>query len=369
MKKIGEFLLENRFTRLLATLLFFAVLGVPLFAIGIRAINQDWNLPDDLMHMTPLFHFLVCFVAQFLGDLMNVDSIFNNAFVTFLKRVIFFGVSLGAILFGVGMVVATGALSHIVNENGSVFWIGMCIAKLYAPTFAFAAYVFEYISLSNHGHRASRKKRLPFIYPITLVGSFLISFILALIFKLAGAGGGVITTVLPLLVLVPIGISIFACFKTGTWPFEEGYYSVGGYSGSTGNRGSSGGTGGTNGPVNQSLPEDRGCEKLRAALRNMYGTSGSHSSDGWGISFSYKATLSTCTQGRVVWSISCSVTSRKSDPSDPNNWLRKKNQDDWMRSEKESIRSFIRSQTESQIRDLSSRYRTYGGSWSVDVRI
>ncbi|MBE6604936.1 MAG: hypothetical protein E7639_04440 [Ruminococcaceae bacterium] len=126
-------------------------------------------------------------------------------------------------------------------------------------------------------------------------------------------------------------------------------------------------SGGSNAPVNQNLPEDKGCEKLRSRLKDMYGTS--HTNENYGLRYSYKATLSTCRQGNVVWSASITVLSRKSDPSDPNDWQRKDFQDKWLKEEKERIRSFLISQTSSVIQDLAKHYKTYGGSWSVSVRI
>ncbi|MBR3863011.1 MAG: hypothetical protein IKM42_05080 [Clostridia bacterium] len=126
--------------------------------------------------------------------------------------------------------------------------------------------------------------------------------------------------------------------------------------------GNASGGGSTNAPVKQNLPEDSGCEKLRSRLKGMYGLSGSYG-DYLGFRFSYKAALSTCRQGSVVWNVSISASGMRSSYPD------KHMQEDYFKSKKEEIRSFIVSQTESVIRGLADQYKTYGGSWTVTVRI
>lgn len=118
----------------------------------------------------------------------------------------------------------------------------------------------------------------------------------------------------------------------------------------------------TNTPVNKDLPEDRGCEKLRSRLKGMYGLSGSYG-DYLGFSFSYKATLATCRQGSVVWNVSITASAMRSD------YPVKGMQEKYFKEKKEEARSFIISQTKSVIEGLAPQYKTYGGSWTITVRI
>ncbi len=130
---------------------------------------------------------------------------------------------------------------------------------------------------------------------------------------------------------------------------------------------SSGSSGGTNAPVKQNLPEDKGCEKLRSQLKSKHSYPIQY--ENYGIAFTCRVSLSTCSQGRVVWEVSTTVTKRTSDPSDPNNWQRKQWQEDYLKEKKQELRNTLTSEAEYAIRDLANHYRTYGGSWSVTVRI
>jgi len=133
-----------------------------------------------------------------------------------------------------------------------------------------------------------------------------------------------------------------------------------------GGDGSSGG-GTTNAPVNRNLPEDKGCEKLRSQLKGKHSYPFNYSN--YGIAFTCRVSLATCSQGRVVWEVSTTVTKRESDPSDPNNWQRKQWQDDYLKEKKEELRQTLTSDARYAIEDLARHYRTYGGSWSISVRI
>ena len=130
---------------------------------------------------------------------------------------------------------------------------------------------------------------------------------------------------------------------------------------------SSSGGGGTNAPVKQDLPEDKGCEKLRSQLKSKHSYPFRY--ENYGIAFTCRVSLAACSPGRVVWEVSTTVTKRTSDPSDPNNWQRKQWQEDYLKEKKQELRSTLTSDAEYAIRDLANRYRTYGGSWSVTVRI
>jgi hypothetical protein len=122
-----------------------------------------------------------------------------------------------------------------------------------------------------------------------------------------------------------------------------------------------GGSGGTNAPVNQNLPEDSGCEKLRKRLNSSYWKSGSDTS--FGFTVYYKATLTACRKGYVSWSVSLS-TKGGSDTV-----IGREHDENHLRQCKSTFERWLRDETNSIIQDLAKYYRTYGGSWTVSIRI
>lgn len=235
-------MLSNRFWRFLTAILLFVIIIVPMSALEIISTNGDWEwaVPDGALFIAPALTLLVCFVGQLFGDIMNVDGWFNNGFVTLLKRVVFFVVVLAAIFVGAGFALGGVGIASLLEKGASSLTLGVYIASMYAPAFAFLSYVIGYIVHSKSYYDEDNKKWLPFFFPISYVVAVLVGFLLALIFKMANAGSNVIATVLPLVVLVPVAAAIIACFVSKTWPFEEDAPSYS-YSGSSSSGGYSGG--------------------------------------------------------------------------------------------------------------------------------
>lgn len=242
MKNFFNLILSNRFWRFLTAIVLFIIIIVPMSALEIVSTNRDWEwaVPDGALFIAPALAFLVCFVGQLLGDIMNVDGWFNNAFVTLLKRVVFFVVVLAAIFVGAGFTLGGIGIASLLERGASALTLGVYVASMYAPAFALLAYVIGYIVHSKNYYDEDNKRWLPFFFPISYVGAVIVGFLLALILKMANAGSNVIATVLPLVVLVPVAAAIIACFVSKTWPFEEDTPSYS-YSGSSYSGSSSGG--------------------------------------------------------------------------------------------------------------------------------
>ena len=229
-------MLRNRFMRLLTTILMFIAISIITSSLEITSTNNDWtwNIPDGTLFLTPTITFAVCIVAQILGDILNVDSILNNAFVTFLKRLVFFAVVIAGLLVGTGTSAIANGLGDMLDANASVIEIGVCLASAYAPAFALLSYVIGYILYSKNYHDTDDKKWLPFFFPISYFASIILGIILAAIITSAELDFDTSILVLIGVEIAIIIISIVACGKSGTWPFEEeGYYYSSSYSSSS----------------------------------------------------------------------------------------------------------------------------------------
>ena len=242
MKKFMGLVLGNRFLRFLFTVVMFIIIIVPVSALEIVSANMDWDwsVPDGALFIPPVLAFAVCIVGQLFGDIMNVEGWFNNGFVTFLKRAVFFFLVLAAIFVGTGFALGGVGIASLLEKGASSLTLGVYIASMYAPAFAFLAYVIGYIVYSKDCYDEEHKKWLPFFFPISYVGAVLVGFAVAFILKKVNVGDDVIAKALPFGVLVPVGVAIIACFVSKTWPFEEDAPSYS-YSGSSYSGSSSGG--------------------------------------------------------------------------------------------------------------------------------
>ena len=220
--------------RFLTTILMFIAVMIPMSALEILSTNHDWNwnVPDGTLVLIPAVAFAVCIVGQLFGDIMNVDTWFNNGFFTFIKRAAFFVVVLGALGIGAGITMGTGDLSELIDMKASPFVIALCMASTYAPAIAFLSYVFLYI------RDESNKRLMPFFFPISYLGGIALSFILALVFHFANLEYDTAMIIFVVVDVAMILVGVIACFKTSTWPFDEDGYSYsysssssGGYSG------------------------------------------------------------------------------------------------------------------------------------------
>ena len=207
----------------------FVAVFVLMSILEIVSANNDWNwaMPDGALAVVPVVAFAVCIVGQLFGDIMNVDKWLNNGLATFIKRVIFFAVVLGALLVGLGVTMSLADMVELLDNEASVFVIGVCLAGTYAPAIAFLSYVILYIRDEDH------KELMPFFFPISYVGSIVLGVILAIIFRYTNLDYDMVTIIICLLDLAIVAGAIIACFRTATWPFEESgyYYSSSGYSG------------------------------------------------------------------------------------------------------------------------------------------
>lgn len=220
-------MLRNRFMRLLTTILMFIAISIITSYLEITSTNNDWtwNIPDGTLFLTPTITFAVCIVAQILGDILNVDSIFNNAFVTFLKRLIFFAVVIAGLLVGTGTSAIADGLGDMLDVNASIIEIGITLASAYAPAFALLSYVIGYILYSKNYHDTDDKKWLPFFFPISYFASIILGIILAVIITTTKLDHDTALLILIAVQIAMVVIAIVACGKSGTWPFEEeGYY-------------------------------------------------------------------------------------------------------------------------------------------------
>ena len=213
-------MLNNRFMRFLTTILMLIAVVVPMSVLEILSTNNDWNwnVPDMLLFVLPIVPFIVCIVGQLFGDIMNVDTWLNNGFVTFIKRAAFFIVVLGALVIGAGLTMSLADLDELMDMKASPFVIGLCMAGTYAPAIAFLSYVFLYIRDGDN------KRIMPFFFPISYLGSIALGFILALVFHFANIDYDTAIIILFALDLLMVAVGVIACFKTATWPFEEGGY-------------------------------------------------------------------------------------------------------------------------------------------------
>lgn len=216
-------MLRNRFLRFLTTVL----MGVALLLVALwveeNVYEWGWKLPDAATIGVVLFPFAVCIVGQFFGDIMNVDTLFNNGFVTLLKRLVFFAVALFALLFGMA-ILFDGSMDELLETGGSFFEFGLCAAWAYSPAIALFCYVLEYTVFTT------KKERMPMYFPISVGAGLVLGMVTGLIITLAGLQetASIIIVVVELLIAVA---AFMLCFRE-EWPFNEDGYAYSSYSSS-----------------------------------------------------------------------------------------------------------------------------------------
>jgi hypothetical protein len=173
----------------------------------------DIPLSDSLLFILPTMAFGLALIAQFVGDIMNVNRILNNGFVTFVKRLIFFAACVFATY-------CAYILIFIVTPGGEPFELefverGLTLAAPFIPLSAMLLVVlgYDFYLLSEH--------KLLFL----LVGPLSIALGVGL-----GIGASALMNNIPdfdwqmgypfLLFLVAL-ISISICIKWRRWPFDE----------------------------------------------------------------------------------------------------------------------------------------------------
>lgn len=247
-RRFIDFFASNRFTRFLALILLAAPVIVVTSVFEIVSTNNSWtwHIEDGCLFLPALLILAVCLVGQLFGDIMNVETVFNNAFVTFLKRLIFFAVSLAAIFIGIAFVLASG---DVVPEGINIMELGMNSAGAFAPVFAVLCYMFGYVRHSNTSHREDNKRILPLYFIISYAGSVVAGIVMAIIIKLTGAGQLGASLILGLTASALVVIAVVFCIKVGAWVFEEEFksYSSGGYSSGYSGASSGGSSGGYSG--------------------------------------------------------------------------------------------------------------------------
>lgn len=269
------------------------------------------------------------------------------------KNAIYYLLALGAI----GLTVY-GCMTVLGNLYTDYFDIATQLTPLCLPLTLLVFYTLYLGWDHNDASRSYITHILPLLVSLglTFLGAYLIGITKILFFVLLGVLFGVV-------VLLLVRAKGMPCGKYGT---SEKHKRALASALALGGGGSSGGGGITNAPVNQSLPEDKGCEKLRSRLKGNCSYPNSY--EKYGIAFTCRVSLSTCSQGRVVWEVSTTVTKREI-PSGPNDWQHKQWQEEYLKEKKEELRDTLTREAQSAIRDLANHYRTYGGSWSVTVRI
>ena len=205
---------SNRFARFVVTIFMYVLIFVPTLIVSLSVDNT-------LYIFMPTLLFAVCIVGQFLGDIMNVEDIFNNLFVTIVKRLVFFAVIVGATFFGSGIAISGSSWDTLMERNASFFSVGMIIASMFAAPIAYFAYKLHYLSHSKHGHRIENKRMLPLLFPIIYVADVVFSLIVALILINVNANRSTATTVLGIIVAAFIVGSIVISLVSETWVFEE----------------------------------------------------------------------------------------------------------------------------------------------------
>ncbi len=205
-------MLKNRFSRFLTSIIVFALIFAALYIIDTFYLEQLFpnakKMPVDVLWRIPLYTFEFCLISQFLSDIMNVDKILNNGFVTFIKRVIFFAAALIAMLMAAFEIQMLGLFSTNYVEELEWFEATFCAVGVYAPAFVLLAHIVSYIR--NFGEQ--KKVLIPFYFVFAYGASLLLAIPTAMFIPAPYW----IDILLALIV-----ICIFLCFKTGTWPFEE----------------------------------------------------------------------------------------------------------------------------------------------------
>ena len=205
---------SNRFARFVVTILMYAVIFVPTLIVSL-------NVDNTFYIFMPTLVFAVCIVGQFLGDILNVEALFNNLFVTILKRLIFFAVIVGLTFFGAGVAISSGNWDLLMQKNASFFTVGMTIASMFSAPIAFFAYELHYVSYGKHAHRIENKRMLPILFPIIYIADVILSLIVAAILTSVKADSSTATAVLGIIAAVFIVASVVISFITETWVFEE----------------------------------------------------------------------------------------------------------------------------------------------------
>ena len=213
-KRFLASVLSNRFTRLLALVLLYAIIFVPAL-VAVIATDETSIL------FAPTIIFAICLIGQFFGDIMNVEGLFNNLFVTLLKRVIFFAAVLIITVFGAAFVISDDSWNIMMQQNPTFIMVAMNVATNFAAPFTLCAYVFFYVKHSKSCHNADNKKWLPFFLPITYVASVVMGIIMALILMGTGIDGGGASLVLGLTDAALALIAIIVSIKAEAWVFEE----------------------------------------------------------------------------------------------------------------------------------------------------
>ncbi len=214
LKRIFEFLISNRFTRLLALIIqFFVVFAIMLF-IGL-------SIDDSSLIFAPTLIFAICFVGQLFGDIMNVEGWFNNTFVTLLKRIIFFVVVLATCIFGVAYVIGDDVWGNMVVKDASIFEKAINLATNFACPLAFFAYVMAYVMHAKEYHHIDNKKWLPCLYITIYLASIVLGFIVSLIFNIVNIPYNVAPVVLGLIDVAIVVVAIIISLKSEVWVFEE----------------------------------------------------------------------------------------------------------------------------------------------------
>ena len=208
-------ILSNRFKRLAALILLYAIIFIPMLIIGLAT-------DDTSIIFAPTVIFVICLAGQFLGDIMNVEGLFNNRFVTLLKRVAFLAVVLAASIIGSGIVLGSDWWNIMMAEGNASFLVaGIKIAPNFAGPFALCAYVFGYVMHSKRYHSPENKKWLPLFLPITYVASIVAGLVTALILILVGVDGDGMALILGLIDAALAILAVIVSIKTEVWVFEE----------------------------------------------------------------------------------------------------------------------------------------------------
>ena len=204
-----EAILKNRFTRLIYLAIIYGIVMGAIYLVD--QTYYDIPLSDSLLFILPTMAFGLALIAQFVGDIMNVDRILNNGFVTFVKRLIFFAACAFATFYAYIFIVTPG------SEPFGLEFVerGLTLAAPFIPLSALLLVVlgYDFYLLSEH--------KLLFL----LIGPLSIALGVGL-----GIGASALMNNIPdfdwqmgypfLLFLVAL-ISVSICIKWRRWPFDE----------------------------------------------------------------------------------------------------------------------------------------------------